>query len=207
MALRVSADRAVFSNVNIDGYQDSLYAHNYRQYYRDCWISGTVDFIFGDSLALFQNCKFNVRMPGKSQACMITAQGRIEPRSIGAIIIQNGDFSAEDALLKARPPVQVYLGRPWKQLSRTIIMQSNIGGFIAPEGWSPWAGNFALDTLYYGEYMNRGPGSNLARRVRWKGIKKITPQIAESWTGGRIFKGDLWVKNSGVPYVPTMMRV
>ena len=207
VALRVSADRAVFFNVNIDGYQDTLYAHNYRQYYRDCWISGTIDFIFGDSLALFQNCKFNVRMPNKNQACMVTAQGRVDPRSIGAIVIQNGDFSAEDALLKANPPVKVYLGRPWKELSRTIIMQSNIGGFIAPEGWAPWMGTFALDTLYYGEYANRGPGSNLVKRVKWKGIKKITPKIADSWTGGKAYKGDLWVKNSGVPYVPTMMHV
>ncbi|KAL0368199.1 UNVERIFIED_CONTAM: putative pectinesterase/pectinesterase inhibitor 21 [Sesamum calycinum] len=104
VALRVSGDRAVFFNVHIDGYQDTLYAHTYRQYYRDCSISGTIDFIFGDALALFQNCKFVVRKPGPNQACMVTAQGRVDPRSLGATVIQNGDIVAEPALLQASPP-------------------------------------------------------------------------------------------------------
>ena len=207
VALRVSADKAVFYNVHIDGYQDTLYAHNYRQYYRDCSISGTIDFIFGDSLAIFQNCKFIVRLPGPNQACMVTAQGRIDPRSIGAFVIQNGTFTAEDAFIKAQPPHKAYLGRPWKELSRTIIMQSNIEGFIDPTGWAPWMGTFALDTCYYGEYLNRGAGSNMANRVQWKGIKKITPQIANQWTGGVAYNGDEWIKQAGVPYVPTMMQV
>ncbi|KAK4388429.1 putative pectinesterase/pectinesterase inhibitor 21 [Sesamum angolense] len=207
VALRVSGDRAVFYNVHIDGYQDTLYAHTYRQYYRDCSISGTIDFIFGDAQALFQNCKFVVRKPGPNQACMITAQGRIERHSLGVTVIQNGDIVGEPALLQASPPHKVYLGRPWKQLSRTIIMQSNIGGFIAPEGWSPWAGTFALDTLYYAEYQNRGPGSDLKARVTWKGIQKLSPQMAESWTGGKLFGGDEWIRSTGSPYVPSMMQV
>ncbi|KAL8026111.1 hypothetical protein ABFX02_14G007300 [Erythranthe guttata] len=206
VALRVSGDRAIFLNVAIDGYQDTLYAHNYRQYYRDSSISGTIDFIFGDSLAYFQNCKFIVRKPMENQACMVTAQGRVDPRSVGAIVIQNGDITAEPAFLATTPPIDAYLGRPWKELSRTIIMQTNIGGFIAPEGWSPWMGNFALDTCYYGEYQNRGAGSGLAKRVTWKGIKKITPEIALSWTAGLAFKGDDWIKSSGVPYNPSFMQ-
>ncbi|KAL0393272.1 UNVERIFIED_CONTAM: putative pectinesterase/pectinesterase inhibitor 28 [Sesamum radiatum] len=207
VALRVSGDRAIFHNVHIDGYQDTLYAHTYRQYYRDCSISGTIDFIFGDAQALFQNCKFVVRKPGPNQACMVTAQGRVERHSLGATVIQNGDFVAEPALLQASPPVKVYLGRPWKMLSRTIIMQSNIGGFVAPEGWSVWQGTFALDTLYYAEYQNRGPGSDQKSRVAWKGIQHFSPQMAESWTGAKMYKGDEWIRNSGVPYVPTMMKV
>ncbi|KAL0433972.1 UNVERIFIED_CONTAM: putative pectinesterase/pectinesterase inhibitor 21 [Sesamum latifolium] len=205
VALRVSGDRAVFFNVHIDGYQDTLYAHTYRQYYLDCSISGTIDFIFGDAIALFQNCKFVVRKPGPNQACMVTAQGRVEPRSLGVTVIQNGNIVAEPALLQAAPPVKVYLGRPWKVLSRTIIMQSNIGGFVAPEGWSEWQGNFALDTLYYAEYQNRGPGSDMKNRVKWPGIKTLSPQMAESWTGGRLYGGDEWIRISGTPYVSTMM--
>ncbi|KAL2244288.1 UNVERIFIED_CONTAM: putative pectinesterase/pectinesterase inhibitor 28 [Sesamum indicum] len=207
VALRVSGDRAIFHNVHIDGYQDTLYAHTYRQYYRACSISGTIDFIFGDAQALFQNCKFVVRKPGPNQACMVTAQGRVERHSLGATVIQNGDFVAEPALLQAAPPVKVYLGRPWKQLSRTIIMQSNIGGFVLPEGWSVWDGNFALNTLYYAEYQNRGPGSDTKNRVQWPGIQHFSPQMAESWTGAKMYQGDEWIRNSGVPYVPTMMKV
>ena len=63
-------------------------------------------------------------------------------------------------------------------------MNSDIGGFVDPTGWSVWAGIFALNTCYYAEFENVGPGSGTAGWVTWKGIKKITLQIAESWTGG-----------------------
>ncbi|KAL1536279.1 pectinesterase [Salvia divinorum] len=207
VALRVSGDQAVLYNVNIFGYQDSLYAHKYRQFYRGCAISGTIDFVFGDSLAIFQDCTFVVRKPGPNQACMVTAQGRIDTRSPGGFVLQKSRITAEPELLSTKPAVKVYLGRPWKEMSRTIIMNSDIGGFIDPTGWSPWAGTFAIDTCYYAEFENQGPGSGTSGRVTWKGIKKITPQIAESWTGGVAYGGDSWIKTAGVPYVPTMMQV
>ncbi|KAK4483295.1 hypothetical protein RD792_010480 [Penstemon davidsonii] len=204
VAVRVSGDQAIFHNVQMDGFQDTLYTHNYRQYYRDCTITGTIDFIFGDALAFFQNCTFIVRKPMDNQACMVTAQGRKEHRSVGAIIMQNCNIKAEKEFTDVTPALKAYLGRPWKEYSRTIIMNSNIEGFIAPEGWAPWMGTFALDTLYYGEYSNRGAGSKLDNRVTWKGIKKITPQIAESFTPAKMYIRDLWITNSGVPYAPGM---
>ncbi|KZV31291.1 pectinesterase/pectinesterase inhibitor 28-like [Dorcoceras hygrometricum] len=205
VAVRVSGDKAIFYNVHMNGYQDTLYAHAYRQYYRDCVISGTIDFVFGDALSIFQKTRLVVRKPMNNQACMVTAQGRKDRRGVGAIILQGCDIVAEPAFTAAKPALEAYLGRPWKEFSRTIIMQSNIDGFISPEGWSPWAGTYALDTLYYGEYQNRGAGANLSHRVKWKGIKKITPQIAASFTGGKVYTDDSWVKVSGVPYVPTLM--
>ncbi|XP_047963945.1 pectinesterase-like [Salvia hispanica] len=204
VALRVSGDMAVFHNVHILGYQDTLYAHKYRQFYSGCTISGTVDFVFGDALAIFQKCTFVVRKPGPNQACMVTAEGRIDPRSPGGFVLQNSSIVAEEALLSAEKAVKVYLGRPWKELSRTIIMASDIGGFVDPTGWAPWSGTFAIDTCYYGEYKNRGAGSNTSGRVQWKGIKKITPEIAQSWTGGAAYGDDSWIEKAGVPYVSTL---
>ncbi|KAL0434002.1 UNVERIFIED_CONTAM: putative pectinesterase/pectinesterase inhibitor 21 [Sesamum latifolium] len=116
VALRVSGDRAVFYNVHIDGYQDTLSAHTYRQYYRDCSISGTIDFIFGDAVALFQNCKFVVRKPGPNQACMITAQGRIERHSLGVTIIQNGNIVAAGIT----PSFITPQGLPWSPMEATL---------------------------------------------------------------------------------------
>ncbi|KAH6816683.1 hypothetical protein C2S51_021503 [Perilla frutescens var. frutescens] len=99
-----------------------------------------------------------------------------------------------------------YLGRPMKANSRTIVMQSNIEGFIAPEGWTPWMGSFFLDTLYYGEYGNRGPGADLSKRVKWAGIQKMTPELADSFTSAKVFAGDdAWVKNTAIPYVAGMI--
>lgn len=67
VALRVGADKVIFSNCLIDGNQDSLYAHTYRQFCRDCTITGTIDFVFCDSAAVFQNCNFVVKKPAISQ--------------------------------------------------------------------------------------------------------------------------------------------
>lgn len=151
-----------------------------------------------------------VRKPDINQNCMVTAQGRKDKRGVGGIVLQNCQIVGDPALLAINPKdqtIQVYLGRPWKEYSRTIIMQSYIDALIDPKGWSPWAGTYGLDTCYYGEYQNRGPGSNMANRATWKGIKKITPQIAESFTPARYLGGDLWIKPTGIPYVSGMMKV
>lgn len=207
VAVRASGDKAIFYNVHMDGYQDTLYAHAYRQFYRDCRISGTIDFIFGDATSIFQGGSLVVRKPMDNQACMVTAQGRKDRRSVGIITIQNVDIVAEPDFLSTTPKLKAYLGRPWKEFSRTIIMQSNITGFIDPEGWSPWMGTFALDTLTYGEYQNRGAGSDLSKRVKWKGILKMTEELAQSFTAESMYGGDEWVTSSGVPYVGGMMKL
>ncbi|XP_057772189.1 pectinesterase-like [Salvia miltiorrhiza] len=205
VAVRINADMGVFQNVHMDGFQDTLYSHSYRQFYRDCRISGTIDFIFGDAKTIIQNSEIVVRKPLPNQACMVTAQGRKEKKSDGVIVIQGGSITAEKAFLDANPKFEAYLGRPWKEFSRTIIMQTDIGGFINPQGWSPWMGTFALDTLYYGEWSNTGPGADLSKRVKWKGIKKMTPKLAEGFTAQKIFVYDDWIKKTGVPYVGGML--
>nr|GMD21216.1 pectinesterase-like [Ipomoea batatas] len=202
VALRITGDMAVVHNCHIDAYQDTLYTHSYRQFYRACTITGTIDFIFGNAAVVFQTCKMIVRKPMENQACMVTAQGRKDRHSAGGTVIQNCDILPDPALKATHPPVKVYLGRPWKQFSRTIIMSSFIDGFIAPEGWSPWEGDFALNTLWYAEYKNRGPGANTARRVNWKGIQKnISPQIARQFTP-RVFllEADTWIRRGHIPY-------
>lgn len=205
VALRVSADDAIFYNCRIDGYQDTLYTHSYRQYFRNCTITGTIDFIFGDAAAVFQNCRMIVRKPLGNQACMITAQGRKDHRGVGAIVIQNSEFLPDAAIKTVKPAVTVYLGRPWKEFSRTIIMKSYIHAFIHPTGWSPWMGNFGLNTCWYAEYQNRGPGANTKARVNWKCYqKRITPEVANQFTAGVYLKGDAWIKPTGIPYTAGM---
>ncbi|RAL46286.1 hypothetical protein DM860_016719 [Cuscuta australis] len=207
VALRVSADNAIFYNCHIDAYQDTLYTHSYRQYYRDCTISGTIDFIFGDAAAVFQNCKMVVRKPLENQACMVTAQGRKDHRGVGGLVLQNCEIIPDAAIKGANPPVQVFLGRPWKEFSRTIIMQSFIDGFIDPTGWSPWMGTFGLDTCWYAEYNNRGAGADTSKRVDWKGYQKqVSPQVASQFTAGVYLQGDDWIKPTGIPYDSGMVK-
>ncbi|KAM7279688.1 hypothetical protein ACFE04_006822 [Oxalis oulophora] len=200
VALRVSGDMTIFYNCSIDGYQDTLYAHAKRQFYRDCSITGTIDFIFGDAAALFQNCTFLVRKPLDNQQCIITAQGRKERRQPTAIIIQNSTLTADADLWINRTIVRSYLGRPWKEYSRTIIMESYIDDLIQPDGWMPWLEDFGLNTCFYTEYNNWGPGSGKAKRVRWPGIKSITTAQAKRFTAKSFIDGDIWIKHTGVPY-------
>lgn len=205
VAIRVSADYAIFYNCHMDGYQDTLYAHTYRQFYRDCSISGTIDFIFGDATVVFQNCKLIVRKPLDNQQCIITAQGRIDPREPTGIVLHNCFITGEAAYIPVKAKNRAYLGRPWKNFSRTIIMGTHIDDMIDPEGWLPWMGSFALDTLYYSEFNNKGPGAVETSRVTWRGIKKISARQAKGYAPAAFFRGDAWVRESGVPYTPGMI--
>ncbi|CAL9003326.1 unnamed protein product [Prunus brigantina] len=202
VALRVSADEAIFYKCSMDGYQDTLYTHTHRQFYRDCTISGTIDFVFGDAAAIFQNCTFVVRKPLPDQSCIVTAQGRKERRQPSAIVIQNSTITADPDYFPVKNVNKAYLGRPWKEYSRTIIMESYIDDVIQPEGWLPWAGQWGLRTCFYTEFRNTGPAANKARRVTWQGIKQITRRHATQFTPGKFFRGDEWIKLSGVPYIP-----
>ncbi|XP_021756901.1 pectinesterase-like [Chenopodium quinoa] len=202
VALRVQSDMSAFYNCRMDGYQDTLYPQAHRQFYRNCVISGTVDFIFGDGSAIIQNSLIVVRKPMDNQQNTITAQGKKDRREITGIVIHNCRIVPEQKLFADRFKIPTFLGRPWKEYSTTLIMQSMLADFIQPAGWMPWAGNFALDTLYYGEYANRGPGANTSRRVRWKGYRVITNRDeAMRFTIGPFIQGQQWLPSSTMPFL------
>ncbi|GMH28612.1 hypothetical protein Nepgr_030455 [Nepenthes gracilis] len=202
VALRVQSDRSAFFNCRIDGYQDSLYAQANRQFYRNCVISGTVDFIFGDGTALIQNSLIIVRKPMDNQQNTVTAQGRTDRRESTGLVIHNCRIVPEVKLQPVRFKIPTFLGRPWKLYSMTVIMESTLADFIQPAGWMPWAGTFALDTLFYREYANRGPGANTARRVKWKGYGVITNRSeALKFSAGPFLQGRLWLPAIKIPYI------
>ncbi|KAL9267599.1 putative pectinesterase/pectinesterase inhibitor 21 [Drosera capensis] len=213
VAIRVQADMSIFYNCHFDGYQDTLYAHTYRQFYRDCKISGTIDFVFGDAASFFQNCTFVVRKPLDNQNCIVTAQGRKERHQPTGIIIHKSLFTAEPdyyplssykRLNKYRFKNKAYLARPWKEYSKTIIIESYMEDLIQSDGWLPWMGDFGLDTCYYGEYNNAGPGANMTGRVKWRGVKTIIRSRAEKFMPPIFFGNDNWIRESGVPYIANL---
>ncbi|KAG5231931.1 pectinesterase/pectinesterase inhibitor [Salix suchowensis] len=170
VALRVGSDRAVIFRCSLDGYQDTLYTLSKRQFYRDTDISGTVDFIFGNSAVVLQNCNIFARGPKN----FVTAQGRTSPDQNTGISIQNCKIEGEGV---------TYLGRPYKQYSRTVILQSFLDGSVDPAGWFPWVGGSSPSSIYYGEYMNSGPGSSTSDRVTWPGYhSSLTSTEAEKFT-------------------------
>lgn len=89
VALMTSADQAVYYKCHIDAYQDTLYAHSNRQFYRECNIYGTVDFIFGNSAVVIQNCNIMPKLPMHGQQITITAQGKTDPNMNTGITKRN----------------------------------------------------------------------------------------------------------------------
>ncbi|EAY85410.1 hypothetical protein OsI_06789 [Oryza sativa Indica Group] len=207
VALRVSADRAAVYRCSIIGYQDTLYAHSNRHFYRDCDVYGTVDFVFGNAAAVLQRCNLWSRSPLPGQKNTVTAQNRRDPgQSTGLVIhacrVVPSPPPPSTAPAVAAPLAPTYLGRPWKLYSRVVVMMSYIGGHVPPEGWLAWNATFALDTLYYGEYMNYGPGAGVAGRVAWPGHRVINDSAeAERFTVARFISGASWLPATGVSFL------
>lgn len=197
VALRSGSDLSVFYGCSFKGYQDTLYVYAQRQFFRECNIYGTIDFIFGDAAAVLQSCNIYLRKPMSNQISTVTAQGRTDPNENTGIVIHNSRITASESGGSGKS----YLGRPWQKYSRTVIMKSSIDGVIDPAGWLPWSGNFALSTLYYGEYMNSGAGAGTGGRVKWAGFHVITsPAEAGKFSVGNFIGGNAWIPSSGVPF-------
>ncbi|XP_030553416.1 probable pectinesterase/pectinesterase inhibitor 12 [Rhodamnia argentea] len=201
-ALRVNADFAAFYHCGIHGYQDTLYAHSGKQFYRECNISGTVDFICGDASAVFQSCRVISKRPLPQQFTTVTAQSRQVPTQDSGFSLHRCSILASPGLASSR--VKNYLGRPWQAYSRTVILDSYIGGHIDPAGWSPWNDKGVPDTLYYGEYKNRGPGSTTARRVRWRGFHVMSYRDTSPFMISPFIWADKWLASTRFPYDTTI---
>ncbi|PON35769.1 Pectinesterase inhibitor domain containing protein [Parasponia andersonii] len=204
VALRSNSDCSAFYQCKFIGHQDTLYAHSNRQFYKKCRISGTVDFIFGRAKAVFQNCHILSRLNRVEGKNTITANGRNFSESNSGFSFQNCTIF-RDSIVKnsVRATTPTYLGRPWGKYSRTIFMQTYMSNIINSEGWMDWeGGTYRLDTLYYGEYKNSGPGSELGGRVKWPGFHVITKSsVASAFTVAEFIQGDSWLPFTMIPYV------
>ncbi|XP_044335861.1 pectinesterase [Triticum aestivum] len=202
VALRSGADLSTFYQCSFEGYQDTLYTHSLRQFYRACDVYGTVDYVFGNAAVVFQDCTLYNRLPMAGQSNTVTAQGRSDPNQNTGTTIQGCSIvAAPELAANTAFATATYLGRPWKMYSRTVIMQSDVAGLVDPAGWMPWSGDFALATLYYAEYDNSGAGSDTSRRVNWPGYHVLNSTVdAGNFTVANMVLGDFWLPQTGVPF-------
>ena len=188
VALRGSADRATFKNCRFIGFQDTLLVdNNSRQYFKDCYITGDTDFIFGNATAVFDTCTIN-----STDAGYVTA-AETSPTTANGLIFLDCTLTASGA--QVSKPNTTYLGRPWHwdqgKIPSTIYIRTRMGPHVIAAGWNPWdaANNTNPDaTTRYSEFGSmdaNGAPLNTSGRVSW--ADPMTAQQAANYTLTNIF--------------------
>ncbi|CAI5460235.1 unnamed protein product [Closterium sp. Yama58-4] len=178
VAVRVTANRTAFYNCSIKSFQDTLYAHKGWQYYKDCYIFGTVDFIFGQAKARFESCVLQMSSYGFAS---VTAQKRDIKDDDNCFVMVGNRIIGQQPII-----AQGWLGRSWGQYACTIFAHSYMDEIIGAEAWNNFYVRSREWTTFYAEYNNTGIGANLDGRVLW--LKTLTPAAR------RYFLNKAWIR-------------
>lgn len=182
VAVHADGDRAVFRRCRLLGNQDTLLTANQesRQYYEECYIEGTTDFIFGPATAWFERCHIHCK-----KNSYVTAASTVEGHEFGYIFNRCRLTAAEGV-------ERVYLGRPWRPYAATLFMRCELGSHILPEGWHNWDNPANETTARYSEYRNTGAGANPGARVSWS--RQLSRKEAKRYTVENVFaRNDGWI--------------
>lgn len=179
VAIFVAGDRAAFRNCRFLGNQDTMYNYgkNSRQYYENCYIEGTVDFIFGSSTAYFKNCEIHAKRDGSYITAASTTQGKPFGYVFDHCRITTGEKVE-----------RLYLGRPWRPYAQTVFLYCELPACIVPEGWHDWGKDNLDKTCFYSEYGCTGEGADTSKRVKWS--KKLNVKKAAAFSVENVLAGD-----------------
>ncbi|KAL5700757.1 pectinesterase [Ranunculus cassubicifolius] len=179
VALRISGNKAAFYNCSFYGTQDTLYDHRGLHYFNNCFIQGSVDFIFGYGRSLYENCHLNSIA---NKVSSITAQRRSN------VSLSSG-FSFKNSMITGSG--RVFLGRAWGDRSRVVFSYTFMDKIVVPQGWSNWGDRNRQQSVYYGEYKCSGPGADISRRVSW--ARMLNDTEAQPFLGTYYVDGDTWL--------------
>ena len=180
VAVECDGDKAIFENCRILGFQDILLADGFksRQFYKNCYLEGTTDFIFGGATVWFEQCHIHSKKNSH-----ITAASTAQEKKYGYIFndcVLTGDTSLHS----------VSLGRPWRPYAAVVYMHCYIGEHIKAEGWSNWNNTESYKTARYAEYKNYGPSADTLKRVNW--ARQLTDEEAREVTLQKVM-GDWFI--------------
>ncbi|RXM41460.1 pectin esterase [Chryseobacterium sp. CH21] len=190
VAVLTSGDRIAFENCRFLGNQDTLYLKGVqdledktkpsRNYFRNCYIEGTTDYIFGAGTAVFENCIIY----SKETASYVTAASTPQGNEFGFVFINSKIMgNAKDR--------SVYLGRPWRPFAKTVYIDCELNSTIKAEGWHNWNKTEAEKTTLYAESNSKGAGANMTQRVPWS--HQLNQEERKKYTPENILKGkDHW---------------
>jgi pectinesterase len=178
LALRADGDRLEFRHCRFLGWQDTMLVNRGRHYFRDCYIEGHVDFIFGGATVYFDHCQIHALGNG-----YLTAASTPKGTPYGYVFA--------DCRITGAEGVKTYLGRPWREFARTIFLRTEMSAVVAPEGWNNWNKPGAEQTSFYAEFGSTGPGANDAARAKW--AKPLSAAEAAELTPAKVLAGhDGW---------------
>jgi len=182
VAVFVSGDRVQFRNCRFLGFQDTLYTYGResRQYYKNCYIEGTVDFIFGSSTAVFDSCIIYGKKGG-----YFTAASTPENKKFGYVFLNC-------RLTGSAPSGSFLLGRPWRPFAKTVYINCKMDNIVNPLGWDNWGNTANEKTAFYAEYKSTGEGASNTKRLPWS--HQLTDEEASQYTLKNIL-GD-WEPNT-----------
>ncbi|KAG8381030.1 hypothetical protein BUALT_Bualt06G0078400 [Buddleja alternifolia] len=177
-AVRISGDMASFYNCKFHGFQDTFCDDSGKHFFKDCYIEGIVDFIFGGGRSIYLNSEIHV-IEGE-RATFITAHSRQKSDDPGGYVFVHCNVTGSGGV--------AYLGRPWFSHARVVFAYSELSDVVNPEGW---AQTKDINTVYFGEYNNKGPGSNLDKRVAYS--KKLSDADVKPFISLAHIQGSMWL--------------
>jgi len=174
VAVRIDGDKVSFFNCRFLGFQDTLYPHgeNSRQYFKNCYIEGTVDYIFGFSTVLFDNCTLFCKRGG-----YVTAASTPQNKQYG-FVFRNCKITG------SAPDGSFCLGRPWRPYAKVVFLECEMSAVIHTEGWNNWGKTENEKTAFYAEYKSKGAGTNTSQRAAWS--HQLTNEEAKLYTTANI---------------------
>ena len=200
LALNVSADRVVFFNCRFNGGQDTVFTGGpaKRNYFKNCYIDGNTDFIFGDATVIFDTCIIYPRTRLDNNAGgYVTA---VNTKSVSGY----GYVFRDCKLTKNRGFTNYTLGRPWQSgsggvFNKTVFLNTAMGSNISAVGWSVFDVNTTPATVYYGEYNSKhydGTSVDVSGRISWS--HQLTSADAANY-----YNNDSVFKNATTPQMAT----
>jgi pectin methylesterase-like acyl-CoA thioesterase len=190
VAIRIAGDESAFVGCGFFGAQDTLHDDRGRHYFKDCYIQGSIDFIFGNAKSLYQDCRIismaNQLSPGsKAVNGAVTANGRSSKD-------ENSGFSFVNCTIGGTG--HVWLGRAWRPYSRVVFVSTTMTDVIAPEGWNNFNDPSRDATIFYGEYNCSGPGADMSKRAPY--VQKLNETQVALLINTSFIDGDQWLQFS-----------
>ncbi|XP_008809346.1 probable pectinesterase 8 [Phoenix dactylifera] len=188
VAIRVGGDQSAFWGCGFFGAQDTLHDDRGRHYFKECYIQGSIDFIFGDARSLYESCEMiSIASPVPAGLKVINGAVTAHGRASGD---ENTGFSFVNCTIGGTG--RIWLGRAWRPYSRVVFINTFMTDIISPEGWNDFNDPARDQTLFYGEYKCSGPGANQSMRAPY--VQKLSDAQALPFLNASYIDGDQWLQ-------------